>query len=244
MWTLSQYTVTFSDGANNVGCWLGGFCSKGDVGKKTFFLWRLLGFQTMSVQPIRTHESSHVATAHKQRGRPTGATDSLVTKREVKLYQQWKVLERRPYRIILLRIKKAILSNLLAVAWAHLTTYLRARLLYRSVRFHFIKSDQQSLSPVRFYTITLLMLAAGLVTPPQPLLYHGTHKQMPAAPAHMKAAARGSAFRSLCSPWGISTEPLRPPIGLTSSPCLLREYKSQLNYQMRWSSSLINLWLC
>lgn len=167
---------------------------------KSFFLWRLLGFQTMSVQPMRTHESFHVAAAHKRRGRPTGATDSLVTKREVKSHQQWKVLERHPYLIISLRIKRATLSNLLAAAWAHLTPYQHAWLLYRllcwSVRFQFRKSDQQSLSPVRCYTITLLMLAAGLAIPPRPVLYYSTHKQMPVAPAHMKAAAHGSAFRS------------------------------------------------
>lgn len=35
--------------------------------------------------------------ACKRRGRPTGATDSLVTKRKVKLHQQRKVLEMHPY---------------------------------------------------------------------------------------------------------------------------------------------------
>lgn len=105
------------------------------------------------------------------------------------------------------------------------------------VRFQFIKSDQQSLSPIKFYTITVLMLAAGLVIAPRPLLHHSTHKQMHT----WKRAAHGSAFRSLCSPWGISSEPLRPPIGLTSSPVCFGGINHR-EIMKWWSSLLINSW--
>lgn len=52
-----------------------------------------------------------------------------------------------------------------------------------------MKCDQQSLGPIEIYTMILLILMAGLAI--LPLLYHSTHKQMPIAPAQMKALLSG-----------------------------------------------------